>query len=96
VFFRAKTLGQAVAMCRSLFGLAVTTPASDAPAGLMYTPFHVTVFVLAAALVWGAPNTWAFTARLSLPRAVGAVGLLVLSLLLMWTQSANPFLYFQF
>jgi alginate O-acetyltransferase complex protein AlgI len=96
VFFRAKTLGQAVAMCRSLFGLAVTTPASDAPAGLMYTPFHVTVFVLAAALVWGAPNTWAFTARLSLPRAVGAVGLLVLSLLLLWTQSANPFLYFQF
>jgi alginate O-acetyltransferase complex protein AlgI len=96
VFFRAKTLGQAVAMCRSLFGLAVTTPASDAPAGLMYTPFHVAIFVLAAVLVWGAPNTWAFTARLSVPRAVGALGLLVLSLLLMWTQSANPFLYFQF
>lgn len=96
VFFRAKTLGQATAMFRSLFGLMPTTPAADAPAGLMYTPFHVAVFVLAAALVWGAPNTWAITSRLSIPRTAGALGLLALSLLLMWTQSANPFLYFQF
>jgi alginate O-acetyltransferase complex protein AlgI len=96
VFFRAKTLGQGLATFASLFGLAATTAASDAPAGAMYTRFHVTVFVLAAILVWGAPNTWAFTTRLSVPRAVGAIGLLALSILLMWTQSANPFLYFQF
>jgi alginate O-acetyltransferase complex protein AlgI len=96
VFFRAKTLGQALAMFRSLFGMAVTTAAADVPAGPMYTRLHVTVFVLAALLVWTAPNTWAFTTRLSVPRAVGAVGLLALSILIMWTQSANPFLYFQF
>jgi alginate O-acetyltransferase complex protein AlgI len=96
VFFRAKTLGQALATFRSLFGLAVTTAAADAPAGAMYTRFHVTVFVLAAVLVWTAPNTWAFTARLSVPRAVGALALLALSIAMMWTQSANPFLYFQF
>jgi hypothetical protein len=54
------------------------------------------MFLVAACLVWGAPNTWAFTARLSAPRAVGAIGLLALSILMMWTQSANPFLYFQF
>jgi len=42
------------------------------------------------------PNTWTFTARLSLPRAAGALTLLALSILIMWTQSVNPFLYFQF
>ena len=96
MFFRAKTLGQAVSTFKSLFGFAAVTAASDAPAGMMYTRFHVTVFVLAALLVWQAPNTWTFTSRLTAPRAVAALGLLGLSILMMWTQSANPFLYFQF
>jgi len=96
VFFRAKTLGQAVSMLRSLFGLAAAGAAADAPAGVMYTRFHVALFVLAALLVWAAPNTWTFTKRLPAPRAAAAFGLLALSILMMWTQSANPFLYFQF
>ena len=96
VFFRAKTLGEAVSTFKSLFGFASVTAASDAPAGMMYTRFHVTVFVLAALLVWQAPNTWTFTSRLSAPRAAAALALLALSILMMWTQSANPFLYFQF
>jgi alginate O-acetyltransferase complex protein AlgI len=96
VFFRAKTLGQGLAIFRSLFGLAATSAASDAPAGAMYTRFHVTIFALAAILIWAAPNTWTFTARLPALRALGALGLLALSILIMWTQSANPFLYFQF
>ena len=74
VFFRAKTLGQAVSTFKSLFGFASVTAASDAPAGMMYTRFHVTVFVLAALLVWEAPNTWTFTSRLSAPRAIAALG----------------------
>jgi len=96
VFFRAKTLGQALVYMKSLFALAVVTPAAHVPAGVMYTRLHASVFVLAAVLVWGAPNTWAFTSRLTAARAVGALGLLALSVFVMWTQSANPFLYFQF
>ena len=38
----------------------------------------------------------ALTARVDTPRAVGGVALLALSILLMWTQTTNPFLYFQF
>ncbi len=62
----------------------------------MYTPYHVAMFVLAALLVWEAPNTWTFTAGSPLPRAAAALALLALSILMMWTQSTNPFLYFQF
>jgi len=46
--------------------------------------------------VWGAPTTWRFTNHLSAPRAAGALAALALSILVMWTQTANPFLYFQF
>ncbi|MES1208837.1 MAG: MBOAT family O-acyltransferase, partial [Pseudomonadota bacterium] len=96
VFFRAKTLGDATATLRSLFGLAAVTPASDVAAGAMYTRLHVTMFVLAALIVWRAPNTWAFTSRITVPRAAAAIGVVAVSILMMWTQSANPFLYFQF
>ena len=96
VFFRAKTLGQAVAYLRALFGAGGAGVAADLPAGAMYTRLHLSAFILAALVVWGMPNTWTVTSRLSLPRAAGALTLLALSILVMWTQSVNPFLYFQF
>lgn len=96
VFFRAKTLGQAVQYLSSLFGLAETTAASDVVAGALYTPYHAALFALCAVVVWGAPNTWQLTQRLSWPRAAWALGLLAVATLVMWTQTTNPFLYFQF
>ncbi|MES1205501.1 MAG: MBOAT family protein [Pseudomonadota bacterium] len=98
VFFRAKTLTQAVTYLESLLGrgAGAAAPGADALAGALYTRYHVTMFVVAAAVVWAAPNTWAFTSRLSLPRTAAAMTLLAFSVLVMWTQSANPFLYFQF
>jgi alginate O-acetyltransferase complex protein AlgI len=96
VFFRAKTLGQAVAYLRSMFGAGHPTAASDTVAGALYTPYHGAMFVLAILVVWGLPNTWTFTARLSPARAAGGMALLALAVMLMWTQTTNPFLYFQF
>jgi alginate O-acetyltransferase complex protein AlgI len=96
VFFRAPSLGRALQVLRSLFGLAATSPASDALAGALYTRYHVAMFALCALIVFGQPNTWAFTSRLSLPRAALAAFVLAAAVLLMWSQTINPFLYFQF
>jgi alginate O-acetyltransferase complex protein AlgI len=96
VFFRAKTLPQAMTYLKSLFGAAEVTNAADAIAGVIYTPYHGTMFVIAAIVVWGMPNTWVFTERLPWPRAVGGLALLALSIAVLWTQTTNPFLYFQF
>jgi alginate O-acetyltransferase complex protein AlgI len=96
VFFRAKTLGQALTYLGSLFRVGHATAAADSVAGVIYTPYHAAMFVVAATIVWMMPNTWAFTERLSLGRTVGGLAFLVLSVLMMWTQTTNPFLYFQF
>jgi alginate O-acetyltransferase complex protein AlgI len=96
VFFRAKTLGQSAEYLTSLSGLGSPTAAADAVAGALYTPYHVGVFALAAVVAWGMPTTWAFTERLSFPRAALGVAFLGMSVILMWTQTINPFLYFQF
>src|SRR6185503_18805896 len=81
VFFRAKTLGQATTYFGSLFGLSSVTPAADVVAGAMYTPYHGALLALSAVVIWGMPNTWEFTSRLSVPRVVGAVATLGLATL---------------
>ena len=97
VFFRAKTLPQALDYLRSMFGLTGDLELSaSAVAGSIYTPYHVAMLGLAAVIVWAMPNTWVFTSKITWPRAVGGLALLALSVLMMWTQTTNPFLYFQF
>lgn len=96
VFFRAETLTQSVRYLKSMFGLAPVEPAGDALAALMYAPYHVAMFLCAAFVVWGVPQSWDFTRRLSPARAAACYGLLICSVLAMWTQAVNPFLYFQF
>jgi alginate O-acetyltransferase complex protein AlgI len=96
VFFRAKTLGQARTYFASMLGAAPVSASSDAIAGVLYTGYHASLLGLAAVVVWGMPNTWQFTERLTVPRAVGGLALLAVSILVMWTQTTNPFLYFQF
>ena len=96
VFFRAKTLGQALTFFGSLFGLTRVSPASDVVAGALYAPYYVALFGVSAVVIWGMPNTWQFTSRLSVPRVAWAVAALAIATLMMWTQTTNPFLYFQF
>ncbi len=96
VFFRAKTLTQAASYLAAMFGLAPSTPGSRVLASTMYTPYHMTIFLIAAALVWGAPQAWTYTRQLTPVRATACLTMLLVSLLFMWTQTENPFLYFQF
>jgi alginate O-acetyltransferase complex protein AlgI len=96
VFFRAKTLGQAVTYLGSLFGLSAVSPASDVVSGALYPPYYLGLFALSTVVVFGMPNSWELTGRLSAFRVVGVVTAMLLATLMMWTQTINPFLYFQF
>jgi alginate O-acetyltransferase complex protein AlgI len=96
VFFKAETLPLAWSYLLSLFGLGAAHPAAAAVAGVVYTPYHLAMFAICAGLVWGVPQTWTFTQKLSAARAVACLAVFLLSLVVMWTQTVNPFLYFQF
>ncbi|MEM9593690.1 MAG: MBOAT family protein [Acidobacteriota bacterium] len=96
VFFRAADLGDAVAYLGHMVGLGADDPRSALVAGLFYRPYDLAMMGIAAAVVWGAPQTWDFTRRLT-PWKVG-LGLVFLwiSLVAMETQGYNPFIYFIF
>ena len=96
VFFRAETLSGAVAYLGSLAGFGPQSAGRALLAGVMYSRYHLLTLAVAVIVAWGAPPVWNYTQRLTPVRAGVCLTLLLVSILLMWTQTENPFLYFQF
>jgi alginate O-acetyltransferase complex protein AlgI len=96
VFFRAETLGRSWEFLKSLFGAALILPGDNMVAAVIYTPYHLLSIMLCAIIVWGVPQTWNFTQRISPFKAAYCLATFALSVIVMWTQQVNPFLYFQF
>jgi alginate O-acetyltransferase complex protein AlgI len=97
VLFRADDLPAAIEYWGALCGWTAVSPAAVVLAAQLYTPLHTLVLGLSALFIfqpvqahdWALqPQTWT--------RVAGLLGLFGLSLLAMFSQSFNPFLYFQF
>jgi alginate O-acetyltransferase complex protein AlgI len=97
VLFRAENLTAARRYFGAMFGLLPATGASALLAADIYAPLYLVVLTVCALLVfqhvqaheWSLkPQTW--------PRLMLLVPLFVFSLLVMFSQAFNPFLYFQF
>jgi alginate O-acetyltransferase complex protein AlgI len=96
VFFRADNLGRATSYLGNMFGSGPFYPGARVVDGLIYQPYYVWTFAIAAVVVWAAPQTWDWTRRLPGWKAVLVTGLLWLALLTLMTQAFNPFIYFIF
>ena len=62
----------------------------------MYQPYYVLTFLVAAVIVWGAPQTWDFSRSITPAKAAVTFALFWLSLAVLFTQAFNPFIYFIF
>lgn len=96
VFFRAADLPAAGRYLASMFGLGDAQPGADLIGAILYTPHSLVSLGIAALVIWGAPQTWDWTRRLTLPKALAAFACLLLSLVAMGSQGFNPFIYFNF
>ena len=95
-FFRAPDLGSSLAYCAGMLGIGDIAASSALLAGVIYKPYYLLTFLLAGAVVWGAPQTWDFTRKISWGKVGWVAAVLVLSLLALSTQGFNPFIYFVF
>jgi alginate O-acetyltransferase complex protein AlgI len=96
VFFRAKDLPAAVAYCASMLGMSTQSSAAGLLSGVLYQPYYLGAIVICAFIVWFTPQTWDWTRRITPVKAFAIVGLFLLSLMVLSTQSYNPFIYFIF
>ncbi|HCK54848.1 MAG TPA: hypothetical protein DIC23_16645 [Planctomycetaceae bacterium] len=96
VFFRSNSLSDAGDFLRSLAGVTTSVPGNSLLSGMTHQPWLLGWLLAAAIVTWTAPQSWDWTRRITIPRAVVLVGLFWISLLLLTTQSFNPFIYFIF
>ena len=96
VFFRAADLDAAFDYLGSMLGLGEAQPAATLLGGIVYRPYYLLSLGLAAAIAWGAPQTWDWTRRLTWTKAATCLGAISLALAAMATQGYNPFIYFIF
>ncbi len=96
VFFRAPDLRSALQYTASMFGLGQAADGAGLIGGLVYRPYYVGSFVIAAVIVWSFPQTWDWTRKISWIKVPVIAGALVLALLMLTVQSFNPFIYFKF
>jgi len=96
VFFRAEDLPRAIQYCGSMLGLGHPQDGAALISGLLYQPYYVGTFLMAAVVTWGFPQTWDWTRVITWPKVAVIVLLLWLSLTVLTTQAYNPFIYFIF
>jgi alginate O-acetyltransferase complex protein AlgI len=96
VFFRAADLPSALAYCGAMLGLSDAGLNASLLAGVIYQPYYVVSLLVCAVIVWWAPQTWDWTYSITPARAAVILALFILSLVVLSTQSYNPFIYFIF
>jgi alginate O-acetyltransferase complex protein AlgI len=97
VLFRADNLTAAWQYFGCMFGVGAAADTAPLLAASLYTPYRVLVLLLCAFLVFQPVQAHDWAQRpITWPRLALATPVFVLGLMAMYSQSFNPFLYFQF
>lgn len=96
VFFRADNLSLAIEYLGSMFGLSSTHSGSVLIESVIYSKYHLIVFFCCVISVWFGKHSWEFAENITSVKVAAAVALFLMAVMSMFTQSYNPFLYFQF
>ncbi len=96
VLFRAPDLPHALSYLGSMFGLVTSAKTSMLLGSEIYTPHHLLVFLISMVLSFHRFEVYDFVAGMNWRRAFALAPLFLLTIAAMFTQSFNPFLYFQF
>ena len=96
VLFRCPNLSQALSYLGAMFGVSSARASSALLAAEIYTPHYLTIMGVCAVLSFQSREVYDYVRALSWPRVVVLVPVFILSIMAMFTQAFNPFLYFQF
>lgn len=96
VFFRAPDLESALRYLQHMFGFGPSQDGMHLASGLIYQPYYLIMMIVAVVVIWGFPQTWDFTRRLTSVKALWCVMALLMAIAVLSTQAFNPFIYFIF
>ena len=96
VLFRSVDISSAWEMWKALIGLAPVSLADPLLTAQIFTPTSIVFMILALGCAISPIRAYIWCQTVSIPRMVTAMVLFAIATLSLFTQSYNPFLYFQF
>jgi alginate O-acetyltransferase complex protein AlgI len=96
VLFRAPDLGQAMIYWKNMVGLSPATASSALLTAEIFTPKYMVAMLVCAAAAWQPVQAYHWVEKPTAPKFVACAAVFVTALCMMFTQTYNPFLYFQF
>ncbi len=96
VFFRAEGLPHALRYLGCMFGFVHAGAFASLAGPVIWSPLSCGLMVLCAILVAQPVQSYEWASKITWPRLAGSMVLFALTVATMYTQSFNPFLYFQF
>jgi alginate O-acetyltransferase complex protein AlgI len=96
VLFRADNIGEAWRMWKAMLGLMPVSAFDAVLAAEIFTPTTVLFMALAGLLSFWRFRSYDWCNKVSFKKSLVALALFILATLALFTQSYNPFLYFQF
>jgi alginate O-acetyltransferase complex protein AlgI len=94
--FRSPTLAQGIDYWKSMAGISRAAATSPLLHSLVFTPRNITAMAICAVVVWQTVQAHDWVKKLSVPKMAVAFTVFVYAVCAMFTQTYNPFLYFQF
>ena len=96
VLFRADSIGEAWRMWKSMLGFNAVSSADAILSAEIFTPTCLFFMALAALLSFWKFRSFDWCSKVSPVRMAVALAIFIVAILALFTQSYNPFLYFQF
>ena len=96
VLFRAENLTLAMQYFGAMFGLAAPSPAAPLLGLKIYTPFLLIIFGLSSYFAFNKIQAMDLVEIIDIKKSIAVVIIFIIAIAAMFTQSYNPFLYFQF
>jgi alginate O-acetyltransferase complex protein AlgI len=96
VWFRAESLSSALAYFSAMFGSGIPTPTTSLLGAQLYAPGMVARMGVAALLLCAPFQAHDWSENVTWPKAILVPPVFATAILAMFSQAANPFLYFQF
>jgi alginate O-acetyltransferase complex protein AlgI len=96
VFFRAESLEEAIRYLGAMFGILKPKMGAELLGAVIYSGDHIIMFAVCAVAVWFGKQSWDIAQEINFMKMIMLILLFIIALSAMFTQSFNPFLYFQF
>jgi len=96
VLFRAPDLGQAMLYWKTMVGLTPAATSSALLGAQLFSSRHIFEMALCALIAWQPIQAHHWVEKLTVSKFAVCMVVLALALCIMFTQTYNPFLYFQF